>query len=216
METSQKERPKETDEELIEQLRLGDGEALDMLLIRYKSIVKNKAQRYYLIGGDRDDLLQEGMIGLYKAICDYRPEGGARFRTFAELCIDRQLASAIKAAARKKHGPLNDYVSLERPMAEQESTLPLMDLLNDEGQEDPAVLLAERESNQMLQSALENELSSFEKDVLKDYLRGKDYQEIAARLKKPAKSIDNALQRIKQKARGVAQQMTLHEEGSAD
>lgn len=202
---------KDNDETLIARMRAGEGEALDILLMRYKQLARQRAQKYYMAGADNEDLQQEAMIGLYKAICDFKIDGGASFRTFAVLCIDRQLASAIKAASRKKHGPLNDYVSLQQTRFEQDSEHSILELLDDETQEDPAEMLAEKENSQLLRMALEEELSSFEKVVLNHYLEGAEYQEIAHKLKKPAKSIDNALQRIKQKARNVANHMVAED-----
>lgn len=179
-----------SDEELICRLRAGEQSIEDFLLEKYKPIVKSRSRALFLIGGDREDLIQEGMIGLFKAIRDFNPENGAPFAAFAKLCIERNLYTAIENAGRLKYSPLNGYISLS------EETEKLMD-----GGIEEAVI--ERASYQQIYENVQKHLSSMEKDVLELYLEGKDYIEIAKILKKPDKSIDNALQRIKMKVRKI-------------
>ena len=179
-----------SDEELICRLRAGEQSIEDYLLEKYKPFVKSRSRALFLIGGDREDLIQEGMIGLFKAIRDFDPANGAPFASFAKLCVERQLYTAIEAAGRLKNAPLNGYVSLS------EETEDLMD-----GGIEEAVI--ERASYQQIYEHVQKHLSSMEQEVLGLYLEGKDYTEIAKILKKPDKSIDNALQRIKTKIRKI-------------
>ena len=181
-----------TDEELIELLREGSREVEDHLMNKYKNLVKNKARQLYLAGGDRDDLLQEGMWGLFKAIREYRPDREASFFTFAELCITRQMYSAIAASKTKKNTILNESLSL--------SDLNEMTGTYEEG---PEVVMLEKENEKELQRRIRAKLSTLEEQVLDRYLEGMDYQQIAADLGKAPKSIDNALQRIKTKIRNM-------------
>lgn len=191
-----------TDDELVLRARAGDDTALEHLLIRYKNFARVKARNYFLIGADKDDLVQEGMIGLYKAIRDFRPDKQSSFRAFAELCIQRQIITAIKTSTRQKHIPLNSYVSLTRPMPQDDGGEPdrvLVDVLTQNSNSDPVELVISREEIDNMQTSFREILSDLEAHVLHLYLEGKSYQDIAESLKRRVKSIDNALQRIKRK-----------------
>ncbi len=187
------------DEELVALSHAGETLADEVLCERYKNVVRMKARPYFLIGADREDLLQEGMIGLYKAIRDYSPEHSMSFRSFADLCIVRQIITAIKRATRKKHAPLNSYVSIYRTAAEDERERPLIDTMAGVRTEDPEELFISRESLSGMTEMLDQMLSPLEKEVLGLFLEGCSYQEIAARLNRGTKTVDNALQRIKKK-----------------
>ena len=187
-----------SDEELIIKMRHGDEMAEETLFKRYKPLVLSRARAYYLTGGDRDDLVQEGMLGCYKAVCGFDPEKQISFAAFADLCIRRQIFSAVKLSNRKKHLPLNSSVSLDSP-SDKESTSTVMDSVNDIKAQDPEQLLIGQEGFEEISSAINRELSKMEKQVLSLYLRGFSYQQIAVELGKPAKSVDNAIQRSKKK-----------------
>lgn len=187
------------DEELIEGSRAGDTIALEYLINKYRGFVRAKARTYFLIGADREDIIQEGMIGLYKAIRDFRKDKLSSFRAFAELCITRQIITAIKTATRQKHIPLNFYISLNKPIFEDESERTLMDIVGEETINDPELLFIDREDYNGIEEKMGAVLSDLEKDVLDFYLQGKSYVEIAVRLDRHVKSIDNALQRVKRK-----------------
>ncbi len=187
------------DEELIELVQKGDTYAQEHLLNKYKSLVKTRARTYFLIGADTEDIIQEGMIGLYKAIRDFQREKNTSFRAFAELCINRQMITAIKMSTRQKHIPLNSYVSLNRPVFEEESHETYMDLLMGGEILNPEVLLIGREDKHFMEAQIVKMLSDFEKRTLLLYLRGKTYYEISGIVGKSEKSIDNALQRVKKK-----------------
>ncbi len=184
------------DEELVRIAQAGDDAVQDYLLDKYKSLVRAKSRAYFLIGADSEDIIQEGMIGLYKAVRDFNGEKNTSFRSFAELCVNRQMITAIKAATRQKHQPLNSYISLNKPV-ETEQTY--MDLLQEGAFLNPETLLIGQENRNFLEDQLVKHLSGFETRVLMLYLQGRSYFEIARTLKKPEKSIDNALQRIKKK-----------------
>jgi RNA polymerase sporulation-specific sigma factor len=190
-----------TDEDIVEQARAGDEIALEHLLIRYKNFTRVKARSYFLVGADKEDIVQEGMIGLYKAIRDFQAERQSSFRAFAELCITRQIITAIKSATRQKHIPLNSYVSLNRPVSHEDGDQDrvLIDVLATHASADPVELVISSEEVRSMQSSFAEILSDLEAHVLHLYLEGKSYQEIAAGLKRHVKSIDNALQRIKRK-----------------
>ena len=188
-----------TDEEIACEAQAGDTRAQDLLLNKYKNFVRARARSYFLVGADHDDIVQEGMIGLYKAIRDYRPERKATFSAFAELCITRQIITAIKRATRQKHIPLNSYISLNRPLYDDDSERTLLDVITVSPDTDPEDMLIKREEYSRVEEQLSKLLSSFERDVLIGYLDGKSYQEIADELHRHVKSIDNALQRIKRK-----------------
>ncbi|MGX9136473.1 RNA polymerase sporulation sigma factor SigH [Rummeliibacillus sp. JY-2-4R] len=188
-----------TDEQLVEMARNADTDALDFLISKYKPFVRLKVKSYFLIGADKEDIVQEGMIGLYKAIRDFKGDKLASFKAFAELCIKRQIITAIKTATRQKHIPLNSYISLDKPVFEEESAKTLMDMLTGETIDDPEKLMIHREEFNHLEEKIGEVLSDLERQVLALYLEGCSYQEISARLDRHVKSIDNALQRIKRK-----------------
>ena len=177
----------------------GDGAALEYLLNKYKNFVRTKARSYFLIGADHEDIVQEGMIGLYKAIRDYRAEKLSSFRAFAELCVTRQIITAIKTATRQKHIPLNSYISLNKPIYEEDSDRTLLDVMTDEGMTKPEEMLIDREDLSIIEGRIGQMLSGLEKEVLVRYMEGKSYVEIADEMGRHVKSIDNALQRIKRK-----------------
>jgi RNA polymerase sporulation-specific sigma factor len=187
------------DEEVVEFAREGDAVALEYLINKYKNFVRAKARSYFLIGADKEDIVQEGMIGLYKAIRDFRLDKLSSFRAFAELCITRQIITAIKTATRQKHIPLNSYVSLNRPIYDEDSDRTLLDVLPGTKITDPEELIISREEFDDIEGKMGEILSSLEWKVLMSYLEGKSYQEIAEDLKRHVKSIDNALQRVKRK-----------------
>ncbi|WP_024832507.1 RNA polymerase sporulation sigma factor SigH [Ruminiclostridium josui] len=187
------------DEDVILEARAGDQQALEYIINKYKSFVRAKARTYFLIGADREDIIQEGMIGLFKAIRDFKGDKLSSFRAFAELCITRQIITAIKTATRQKHIPLNSYVSLNKPIFDEESDRTLMDIISEESISDPEELIINREEFKGIESKMGEILSSLEWEVLTSYLDGKSYQEIAEDLDRHVKSIDNALQRVKRK-----------------
>lgn len=187
------------DEDIVELIREGDKYALDYLMDKYKNFVRAKAKTYFLVGADRDDIIQEGMIGLYKAIRDYRFDKTTSFRTFADLCVTRQMITAIKTATRQKHMPLNSYVSLNKPIYDEDSDRTLLDVLSGSKISDPEELVISREEFIDIESKMGQILSDLEWKVLMAYLDGKSYQEIAVELDRHVKSIDNALQRVKRK-----------------
>lgn len=187
------------DEEVTILAQQGDGDAIEFLLNKYKGFVRTKARSYFLIGADHEDIVQEGMIGLYKAIRDYRADRQASFRGFAELCVTRQIITAIKTATRQKHIPLNSYVSLNRPMYDENQDKTLLDIISEEAVSSPEDMLIDREELSLIEGKLGEMLSPMEKRVLVLYMEGKSYSDIAAALDQHVKSVDNALQRIKRK-----------------
>ncbi|MDD2443183.1 MAG: RNA polymerase sporulation sigma factor SigH [Desulfotomaculaceae bacterium] len=187
------------DEEVVDFAREGDDNALEYLINKYKNFVRAKARSYFLIGADREDIIQEGMIGLYKAIRDFRMDKLSSFRAFAELCITRQIITAIKTATRQKHIPLNSYVSLNKPIYDEDSDRTLLDVISGSKITDPEELIISREEFDDIEEKMGEILSSLEWKVLMSYLEGKSYQEIAEDLNRHVKSIDNALQRVKRK-----------------
>ena len=187
------------DESIVELARDGDTHALEYLIYKYKNFVRAKARSYFLIGADREDIIQEGMIGLYKAIRDFRCDKLSSFRAFAELCITRQIITAIKTATRQKHIPLNSYVSLNKPIYDEDSDRTLLDVISGTKITDPEELIISREEFDDIEEKMGEILSSLEWKVLMSYLEGKSYQEIAVDLRRHVKSIDNALQRVKRK-----------------
>lgn len=188
-----------TDEEIVEFAHNNNDVALEFLINKYRNFVRAKARSYFLIGADREDIIQEGMIGLYKAIRDFRPDKLASFRAFAELCITRQIITAIKTATRQKHIPLNSYVSLNRPIYDEESDRTLLDIISGTKVTDPEELVISKEEFVDIENKMGEFLSDLEWKVLMYYLEGKSYQEIADDLSRHVKSIDNALQRVKRK-----------------
>ena len=191
---------KMTDEEIVRMAqRDGNGAALEFLLNKYKNFVRTKARSYFLIGADHEDIVQEGMIGLYKAIRDYKEEKLSSFRAFAELCVTRQIITAIKTATRQKHIPLNSYISLNRPIYDEESDRTLLDVMTEDVPNNPEDMLINREDLSVIEGRIGQMLSDLEKQVLVRYVEGKSYVEISEEMGRHVKSIDNALQRIKRK-----------------
>ena len=188
-----------TDEEIVELAQYGNVEALEFLINKYKNFVRAKARTYFLIGADREDIIQEGMIGLYKAIRDYRYDRQASFRAFAEICVTRQIITAIKTATRQKHIPLNSYVSLNKPVFDEESERTLGEVVTTEAEGNPEDLFINQENLMDIESTMHRILSPLEQEVVNLYLEGKSYVEIAEQLDRHVKSVDNALQRVKRK-----------------
>lgn len=188
-----------TDEELILLIREGNEDATEYLLKKYAPLVKKSIRTLYIIGADTEDLSQEGMIGLFKAIQNYQPDSSASFFTFAKLCIDRQIYSAIKASKRKKHSPLNSYISFYSYINEDE--VELIDNLEAGNNSNPEHIILDRENTSRITELLDEHLSKMEKEVLPLYLDGQSYSDIALSLNKPVKSIDNAIQRIREKVK---------------
>lgn len=188
-----------TDEAIAELARCRDGGALEYLLNKYKNFVRAKARSYFLIGADREDIVQEGMIGLYKAVRDFRSSKLASFRAFAELCVTRQIITAIKTATRQKHRPLNSYVSLNKPAYDEESDRMLIDVISSTKISNPEDIIIGREDFSSIETKMSRILSPLEMQVLKKYIDGKSYFEVADELGRSVKSVDNALQRVKNK-----------------
>ncbi|CAH0345340.1 RNA polymerase sigma-H factor [Bacillus sp. CECT 9360] len=187
------------DEMLVELVHKGDSESLDFLIKKYRNVVRVKASKYFLIGGDKEDIIQEGMIGLYKAIRDFREDKLTSFKAFAELCITRQIITAIKTATRQKHTPLNSYISLDKPIYEEDSGHTLLDVIPGSIVMDPAILIINQENSDNMEEKMAEMLSDLERRVLSLYMDGQSYLEISEELNKHVKSIDNALQRVKRK-----------------
>lgn len=190
------------DDQLVELAKAGDVAALEFLINKYKNFVRAKARTYFLVGADKEDIIQEGMIGLYKAIRDYRTDRLASFHAFAEICITRQIITAIKTATRQKHIPLNSYVSLNKPVFDEESDRTLLDVMTTTKVTDPEELIISQEEVADIEDKMGEMLSNLEKEVVVLYLDGKSYVEIAEHLGRHVKSVDNALQRVKRKLEG--------------
>jgi len=197
-----------SDEELIMMLRDGDSGIIDFIMEKYKGLVKNKAKSMYLLGADSDDLIQEGMIGLFKAVRDYDPGRDASFFTFADLCVSRQMYNAVQASARKKHMPLNWYISLSHPESDSESQAEtgFNVELAESPEKNPEELMIDKENVKLLEKIIDKELSAFEKQVLDLFVTGMGYAQIARVLGRDLKSTDNALHRIKTKLRRALQE----------
>ncbi len=207
---------KYSDEELIVRLRDGEQGITDYIMEKYKNLVKSKAQSMYILGADREDLIQEGMIGLFKAIRDYDTGRDASFFTFADLCVSRQMYTAIQAAGRLKNAPLNSYVSLyvdytQKLDGESTEEMKLINNLISPSEQNPEALLIDRENVQHMEEVIQKELSAFEKQVLDLYLTGMKYGQIAKVLGRDEKSTDNALQRIKSKIRKAIREDTIRQ-----
>jgi len=186
------------DTELIMRARAGDDTAVEELLLRYRNLARSKARSYFLVGADRDDVVQEAMIGVFKAIRDFDPSRGVSFRSFAEVCVNRQVISAVKAANRLKHAPLSGSMSLDKPQVDGR---PLQDLLAGHG-EDPASTLVSADEMHALQQHIDEVLTDLELQVLRHHMEGKTYEQIADMLQRHVKAVDNALQRIRRKVQG--------------
>ncbi|WP_430789309.1 RNA polymerase sporulation sigma factor SigH [Virgibacillus flavescens] len=187
------------DDAIITMIHQDNSRALDYLIHKYRNFVRAKARTYFLIGADKEDIVQEGMIGLFKAIRDFDSDKLSSFKAFAELCITRQIITAVKTSTRQKHIPLNSYVSLDKPVYDEESDRTLLDIIAGSRSIDPQELLISREKYSDMESKLSELLSELEKKSLNLYLDGRSYQEISVELKRHVKSIDNALQRVKRK-----------------
>ena len=189
-----------SDEELIKETRLGNLEAQNYLLEKYRSLVTMKANKFFLIGAESDDMIQEGMIGLFKAIQSYDLEKNNSFKTFANLCVERQLITAIKTSNRQKHIPLNSSFSLNKTAFDEDDDTSLIEVLDSKFVEDPLDTITKKEYFETIESKIEKNLSFFEKKVLERYIQGESYIDIASKLNSPVKSVDNAIQRIRKKA----------------
>ena len=188
------------DEKLIEMIKAGDQKALNFLLDKYNNMVNMKVNKYFIIGAEREDIVQEGLIGLYKAIKNFNGEKQNSFKTFANLCIERQLITAIKSSNRQKHMPLNSYLSLNNSAYEENEDTELLEVFDTDIIEDPLDTIMRKEYYKSVENEIDKNLSDFEKQVLNRYTNGESYIEIATRLNMPVKSIDNAIQRIRKKA----------------
>ena len=188
------------DEDLIKEVKSGDNHALNYLIEKYKEIVNMKVSKYFMIGAEKEDIIQEGLIGLYKAIKDFNNEKQNSFKTFANLCIERQLITAIKTSNRQKHMPLNSYLSLNTSAYEEDDDSELLEVFDSNTTEDPLDTITKKEYYKSVELAIDKNLSKFEKQVLERYLLGESYVSIATKLDTPVKSIDNAIQRIRKKA----------------
>lgn len=189
----------EVDDDIVFKAKDGDEESLDKIMRKYKNFVRSKAKSYFIVGADKEDLLQEGMIGLYKAVRDYDYEKTCSFKAFADLCVTRQIITAVKTATRQKHIPLNSYISLNKPVYDEESERTLMDLIASSVISDPEQLVISQEEMKVIGAKMKEMLSPFESRVLGLYLKGYSYQQISCKIEKHVKSVDNALQRIKRK-----------------
>ena len=189
-----------SDEDLINIIKSGDKLALEFLIEKYKELVNMKVSKFFMIGAEREDIVQEGLIGLFKAVKSYNPEKQNSFKTFANLCIERQLITAIKTQNRQKHVPLNSYLSLNTVAYEDDEESNLLDIFNAHKIEDPLETITKQEYYKTVEKAIDNSLSDFEKQVLNHYMQGETYIQIAQKLETPVKSVDNAIQRIRKKA----------------
>ena len=198
-----------TDDEVVDIAQEGNALASEYLIKKYRNFVKARAKSYFLIGADNDDIVQEGMIGLYKAIRDYKQEELASFFSFAELCITRQMITAIKTATRQKHQPLNSYISLDKPIFNKDSKRTLLDVLAGSHLNNPEKLVVSDEIYILLETNIKEMLSELELKVLDEYLKGQSYQEIAHNLDRHAKSVDNALQRVKKKLEDLLEEKNI-------
>lgn len=187
------------DDEIVFKAKDGDQISLEKIMKKYKNFVRAKAKSYFIVGADKEDLLQEGMIGLYKAVRDYDYEKTCSFKAFADLCVTRQIITAVKTATRQKHIPLNSYISLNKPVYDEESERTLMDLIASSVISDPEQLVISQEEMKVIGAKMKEMLSPFESRVLGLYLKGYSYQQISCKIEKHVKSVDNALQRIKRK-----------------
>jgi len=191
-----------SDEELLEAIKQDDKDALDFLICKYQDLVNSKVNKYFIIGAEKEDIIQEGLIGLYKAIKDYKEDKQNSFKSFANLCIERQLITAIKSSNRQKHMPLNSYLSLNMNAYENEdgtNNSEIMEVLDTKIVEDPLDTITKKEYMSSVENAIDTHLSDFEKRVLGRYIQGDSYVTIAAKLDAPVKSVDNAIQRIRKK-----------------
>ena len=189
-----------SDEDLIETIKSGDKNALEYLINKYKELVNMKVGKYFMVGSEKEDIVQEGLIGLYKAIKSYSPDKQNSFKTFANMCIERQLITAIKSSNRQKHQPLNSYLSLNASAYENDEETSIIDTYDAHQIEDPLETITKQEYYKSVETAIDKSLSNFEKQVLNRYMQGESYIQIAEKLDTPVKSVDNAIQRIRKKA----------------
>ena len=189
-----------SDEDLIEIIKSGDKDALEFLISKYKELVNMKVSKFFMIGAEREDIVQEGLIGLFKAVKCFKKDKQNSFKTFANLCIERQLITAIKSSNRQKHMPLNSYLSLNTTAYEDDEDSNLLDIFDAHQMEDPLETITKQEYYKTVENAIDKSLSDFEKQVLNRYIQGESYMKIAEKLDTPVKSIDNAIQRIRKKA----------------
>lgn len=203
--------PSMSDEEVLSYVHLGCKRGMEHLIEKYKPLVRAKARSYFLVGADREDIVQEGMIGLFKAVRDYKNDKNIPFKIFAEICITRQIITAVKTATRQKHIPLNSYVSLNRRVFDEDSEKSLIELVQEESIADPEELFINKEDYTVIESMVAELLSPFEREVLKKYLAGINYHDIAKQLNKQVKSVDNALQRLKKKIEKSVQEIKAEE-----
>lgn len=191
----------DTDEQLISKIREGNEQALTYLLNRYKPLVNHKVSKFFIVGAEKEDIIQEGMIGLYKAIRSFDTKKQNSFKTFANMCVERQLITAIKTSTRQKHQPLNSYVSLNgSAYTNEEDSMELIETFNNKSVEDPLDTMMKEEFYKEVSSTIESSLSKFEKQVLDRFIQGESYEVIAQKVDAPVKSVDNAIQRIRKKA----------------
>lgn len=195
-----KEYDKMSDEDLIGIIKSGDKYALDFLMNKYKELVNMKVSRYFIVGAEKEDITQEGLIGLFKAIKSFNSDRQNSFKTFANMCIERQLITAIKSSNRQKHMPLNSYLSLNVAAYEDDDESSILDIFDSHQVEDPLETITKKEYYKIVEAAIDKHLSNFEKQVLNRYIQGESYVQIAEKLDTPVKSIDNAIQRIRKKA----------------
>ena len=190
-----------TDEQLISQIKEGNEQALTYLLNRYKPLVNHKVSKYFMVGAEKEDIIQEGMIGLYKAIRNFDSSKQNSFKTFANICVERQLITAIKTSTRQKHMPLNSYVSLNiSAYTNEDDSIELMETYDNKSIEDPLETMMKKEFYKEIKTTIQNSLSKFEKQVLDRFIQGESYEMIARKVDAPVKSVDNAIQRIRKKA----------------
>ena len=189
-----------TDEQIVLEVQKGDKQALSYLMNKYKELVNIKVSKYFMVGAERDDIVQEGLIGLFKAIKMFNKEKNNSFKSFANMCIERQLITAIKTSNRQKHMPLNSYLSLNTAAYDDEDNTELMDIFNNNTVEDPLETITKKEYYKTVENVIDKSLSDFEKQVLARFMKGESYVDIANKLDAPVKSIDNAIQRIRKKA----------------
>lgn len=191
-----------TDEQVVLEVQKGDTQALSYLMNKYKELVNIKVSKYFMVGAERDDIVQEGLIGLFKAIKMFKKDKNNSFKSFANMCIERQLITAIKSSTRQKHMPLNSYLSLNASAYdnEEENGIELINTLNNKTVEDPLETVMKKEYYKQIENSIEKSLSTFEKKVLDGYVKGYSYVTIAKKLDSPVKSVDNAIQRIRKKA----------------
>ena len=192
-----------SDDELLELINKKDTDALDFLICKYKDLVNSKVNKYFIIGAEKEDIVQEGLIGLYKAIKDYKPDKQNSFKSFANLCIERQLITAVKNSNRQKHIPLNSSISLNSAAYEDNDDMDKLEIVDLKAEDDPSDIIANQEYSKTIERKIKENLSEYELSVLYEYEKGHSYADIAEKLKTKVKSVDTAIQRIKKKANKI-------------